>query len=430
MMCLFFLISGSAFAFAVFPDVPEDYPNFEAIEFLKAQGIINGYDDGKFGPEDSINRAQAIKIIDGAFGVAVEAEYEVLFPDVTKDQWFFPYVMAGQKGGLVNGYPDGKFRPEKELTLAESLKIIMLAAKVSLPKEVTSIVFSDVPQNEWYAKYALYARENNILSPDQFGKVYPDAPVSRADFSEIIYRTMKVKESGEAYPLNKTWKQYESTRLPFQIKYDDKNWLIVENKNETVFYKPDVEAHQSSPWKIYPNSAAVIVSLDKNLDGLSSFDYFKNIKATFAGASYTDFTWDGFKAMEVLYPLSRTADWYIYLNDGTVLNVYTSYGDGVQGFYLPKVIQNMLNSLKYHEVSVDIQYAELLSTIFSNILIEGKGMDMINLLPDKTVIETDAIGVGTGPVDYYYSAELNYTFKYERASDVILDKREGKTSSF
>jgi hypothetical protein len=63
-------------------------------------------------------------------------------------------------------------------------------------------------------------------------------------------------------------------------------------------------------------------------------------------------------------------------------------------------------------------------------MVEKKGMETLNLLPDKTIIETDAIGVGTGPVDYYYSEDVNYTFKYERKSDVILDKKVGKTSAF
>ena len=57
-------------------------------------------------------------------------------------------------------------------------------------------------------------------------------------------------------------------------------------------------------------------------------------------------------------------------------------------------------------------------------------METLDMLPDKTIISTDTIGVGTGPVDYYYSEGLDYTFKYERFADVILDSREGKTSAF
>ena len=91
----------------------------------------------------------------------------------------------------------------------------------------------------------------------------------------------------------------------------------------------------------------------------------------------------------------------------------------------------MTASLEYKEVKVDQKdYSALLSEIFEGILVENKGMELLNKLPNKQIIETDTLGVGTGPVDYYYSEEVDYTFKYERAADVILDKREGQTSAF
>src|SRR3990167_1907576 len=89
-------VSGNVWA-ASFPDVSEDHKNYEAVEFLDYNEIINGYVDGTFKPDGLVNRAEATKIIVGAIGIDFEGEYEVLFPDVTKDQWFFDYVMAGEK---------------------------------------------------------------------------------------------------------------------------------------------------------------------------------------------------------------------------------------------------------------------------------------------------------------------------------------------
>ena len=91
----------------------------------------------------------------------------------------------------------------------------------------------------------------------------------------------------------------------------------------------------------------------------------------------------------------------------------------------------MLSTLEYINIDIDAEdYSDLLSEILENILVENTGEDTLDLLPDSTIIETDTIGVGTGPVDYYYSESLDYTFKYERASDVILDYREGETTAF
>ena len=61
---------------------------------------------------------------------------------------------------------------------------------------------------------------------------------------------------------------------------------------------------------------------------------------------------------------------------------------------------------------------------------DGTGIETLKLFDDLKIIETDTIGVGTGPVDYYYSAKLNVTLKHERSFDVILDIEDGETSGF
>jgi hypothetical protein len=65
-----------------------------------------------------------------------------------------------------------------------------------------------------------------------------------------------------------------------------------------------------------------------------------------------------------------------------------------------------------------------------NILIKGKWNEIAPSFPDKRLIHTDAIGIGTGPVDYYYSAEANHTIKLERSSETILNAREGENFNF
>jgi hypothetical protein len=120
------------------------------------------------------------------------------------------------------------------------------------------------------------------------------------------------------------------------------------------------------------------------------------------------------------------------LDSGKVFVVYTEFGGGVLGFKLQQYLKAMLSTFEYKDLALDsqIDYTEVLNEIYSKILVEGKGMNALNQLPEKTIIETDSIGVGTGPVDYYYSSGVNKTFKYERNSDTILDKRDGRTSAF
>lgn len=416
-----------------FPDVPADHENFAAVEYLDNNGIINGYQDGTFGPDNLVNRAEAAKIIVGAFGIDHSSNYEVLFPDVTKDQWFFPFVMSGKENGIINGHENGTFKPEDPVNLAETLKMVVLASNLELPSEVLEDVFLDVHPDAWYAPHALYARNKNVVFSDDYGNLHAEQSMTRAAFAEVIYRMMIVLENdGESFPLYINWPIYGSSVMPFQISYDNLEWEVIENDGEVIFFRPDNEFLQFSPGRLYLNSAVVWVTLDKNDNGMTRGQYFNNIRLAFPSAKYTEFGFKGFNALEVLYPDDRIVDWYIYLDNGDVLVVYTEYGNGVLGFQLQQIIGSMLNSLAYKEVGASggPDYSELLSDILLNVLVKEKGMEMLNMLPDKLIFETDAIGVGTGPVDYYYSVGVDQTFKYERSDDMILGTRKGKTSAF
>jgi hypothetical protein len=418
---------------ASFDDVAKDHPNYDAIEYLKDKGVVSGYEDGTFKPEDPINRAAAAKIIDTAFNINTTKEYSEFFSDVKKSNWFFPYVMAGKEAGFINGYGDGTFLPNKQVKLSETLKMVLSAAKVNVSKKVTSNVFVDVQKNDWVAQYALYARDHNVVMSDENGKIYPNTVMTRGTFSEIVYRTMIVLDNHEkAFPIYNNWTNYEGTDLPFEIKYDPEMWEVVKGSHDILFFNSDEVHHQFSPVRMYPNSAKVEITIDQNEEKLVYPAYFNNIKESFPDAEYKEFKWNNFNSLEVLYPEEKIVDWYVYLDSKYVMVVYTQYGDGPESYRFPNIIKAMLDTLEYNDIEINFteDYEKILSTIFENILIEDKGMDMLDLLPDKIVIETDSIGVGTGPVDYYYSKGVNYTFKYERESDVILDKRQGQTSAF
>lgn len=97
------------------------------------QGIIEGYPDGTLRPHASINRAEALKILLlTANADRILAEFgpndlpEPSFPDVKPSSWFAPYITQGQALGLLEGYPDGTFRPEQPITRAEAAKLIYL----------------------------------------------------------------------------------------------------------------------------------------------------------------------------------------------------------------------------------------------------------------------------------------------------------------
>ena len=102
------------------------------VEVARDQDIVAGYSDGSFRPNNSINRAEATKIILAAFEINPEPYRPGSFPDVHPDSWFAPYVGTAHHFGLISGHQDGYFRPEGLMTRGEASKVIALALQNAL----------------------------------------------------------------------------------------------------------------------------------------------------------------------------------------------------------------------------------------------------------------------------------------------------------
>ncbi len=120
---LFFSILPNSFA--DFSDVNKDTQFAEAILYAQENGIVEGYNDGTFKPEIKINRAEFTKIIIESVFEEDEITGEDCFPDVQKE-WFAEYICTAKKEGIISGYDDGFFRPENDISFVEAAKIIVL----------------------------------------------------------------------------------------------------------------------------------------------------------------------------------------------------------------------------------------------------------------------------------------------------------------
>lgn len=107
-----------------FSDVnAEDWFN-EAISTLNGMGILNGYDDGTFRPDNCITRAELTKIAVSFSTAAGLSGKAASFADVAADAWYGSCVASAQELGLVNGYEDGTFHPDSFVTRAETCAIV------------------------------------------------------------------------------------------------------------------------------------------------------------------------------------------------------------------------------------------------------------------------------------------------------------------
>lgn len=140
-----------------YPDVAFNKWYNNAISTLSNMGIICGYPDGTFRPDAPITRAELTKIAASFFSdPRVAATYDGRFSDVHGAEWYISYLMTALEEGLIEGYPDGSFRPNRPITRAETCTIVnrTLGRKPEkdhlLPESVMINWPDNINRNIWY----------------------------------------------------------------------------------------------------------------------------------------------------------------------------------------------------------------------------------------------------------------------------------------
>ena len=111
---------------------------------------------------------------------ALAAE-EQIFSDVNNSSWYAGYVYALAREGLVNGITATTFAPQRSLTRAELVKL-MVSAVVTEEEMGTvqpEVLFSDVGEKQWYAPYVYWCTERGLLKGYPDGTFKPNAPITR-----------------------------------------------------------------------------------------------------------------------------------------------------------------------------------------------------------------------------------------------------------
>ena len=153
---------------------------------LYRRGVVNGYANGFFLPERQINRAEALKILlTLRFGEVGQLPLESSFVDVRSEDWFYKYVLMANHLGAVSGFDDGTFRPFENVTLAQFLK--MMTVIFELPTNLDSVL-NDQFANDWYAPYVGLVTTYDLWEGSGFDFNYV---LRRADAALVLYRYLK-----------------------------------------------------------------------------------------------------------------------------------------------------------------------------------------------------------------------------------------------
>lgn len=184
------LVSAQAYAFN---DVNSNNPDATAINFLQTQNIVSGSEDGLFHPELSLTRCELTKIALKVANITPVPSSRASFSDVPTSSWCHEYAYTARSHGILNGYPDGTFHPNQAVTEIEALKIIINSLEVTLPS-VTEDMYLDVRSTDWWAPYIKFVRDNHLSDMPASGNYGINQTFVRKKMARVVYRGLDLKQ--------------------------------------------------------------------------------------------------------------------------------------------------------------------------------------------------------------------------------------------
>lgn len=169
----------------IFADIDSSHWAYESVKYLYSENIISGKGNNLFCPNDTLTRAELVKILCMANGV--NAVYTDLgFEDVNENDWYAPYVAAAYKNGWVNGKSEKEFAPNEKVTRQDICAIIYRTGNFAKGEDAK---FKDFDQISEYAKAPVSALYNaGIISGFEDNTVKPFETCTRAQAASMIYR--------------------------------------------------------------------------------------------------------------------------------------------------------------------------------------------------------------------------------------------------
>ncbi len=255
-LCMAISALGSLSALAA-TDIPSD----DLYDMLNAMGIMTYNENGDFEASRSLTRAQLAKILVTASPYKGEASASRTSPfsDVSYQHWAAPYIKVAQTHGIMNGYSDGTFRPEQDVTLEETLSAVLG-------------LLGYTPTGAYpYAQHTM-AQDLDLLDgvTAELGEV-----ISRDDAATIMYNALNANANGDT--------RLYAEKLGYSVSGDSLSLSDIVNQNAKGPYT------YTGTLPITPNTV-FIDGQQSTVSGLSMYDIYYYSDTASAIYAYTDRT--------------------------------------------------------------------------------------------------------------------------------------------
>jgi hypothetical protein len=171
-----------------FKDLTAGYWAKLPIEYLATLGIIAGFPDETFKPEKSVSRAEMCSLLVKAAEKELVAKTTKMFKDVPAKHWAAKLIETAAQEQYVTGYPNKTFKPGNAITRAEGVSIIVRFANLPITR-VLEAPFTDIPGRHWAPSNITAARNAGLLVYLEGKPFEPNKPLTRGETANILSLT-------------------------------------------------------------------------------------------------------------------------------------------------------------------------------------------------------------------------------------------------
>jgi hypothetical protein len=182
-----------------FSDAVEGSTFYSPIRCLACAGVLDGYSDGTFRPQAHITRGQLAKIVANAASLSDEVGGQT-FSDVPADSPFYVFIERMAARGIIGGFGDGTFQPEQNATRGQIAKIVANSAGYNEDLQQQAPRFTDVPQDSPFYPYIERLASRRVVGGYGDGTFRPNDKATRGQVAQIVANSFITKCAGGARP--------------------------------------------------------------------------------------------------------------------------------------------------------------------------------------------------------------------------------------
>ena len=224
----------------LFPDVAPNYTFAKYIYALADNKVVSG-NNGLFLPEQNVTRGELAKFVVNGFGISTtspipESGY---FSDVPQNYIFSPYINSLASMGIISGFEDGNFRPEQKVTRGQLAKFIAKAGNYDLNTYGNTQFFPDVDSSNTFYSLINTLKGYGVINGFEDGTFKPDTPVTRGELAKFIVNGFdKAFEKNFTNNRGKTYLYGADQNNAITASSTQNDWKYFSNVPSGLWYDP------------------------------------------------------------------------------------------------------------------------------------------------------------------------------------------------